>query len=78
MQSIIGRMKAENITTPDELLEGCLDSMGFLELSDETREQLSAHAQSGGNVDWSDDASAATRVGEMMALISATTEYQFA
>ena len=52
--------------------------MGFLDLSDETRSELSSHAQAGGNVDWSDEAAAATRIGEMMALISATTEYQFA
>ena len=78
MQSIIGHMKSQNVTTPEELLEGCLDGMGFLELSEETRGELSTHAQSGGNVDWNDEAAAATRIGEMMALISATTEYQFA
>ena len=78
MQNIIGRMKADNVTTPDQLLENCLDHMGFLDLSDETREQLNGHAQAGGNVDWSDEAAAGTRIAEMMALIGATTEYQFA
>ena len=78
MQSIIGHIQAENATTPDELLNACLDHMGFLELSDETRAQLSEHAHAGGNLVWSDTAAAATRIGEMMALISATTEYQFA
>ena len=78
MQSIVGHIKDEKATTPDELLDACLDHMGFLELSSETRAQLSEHAQSGGNLDWNDTAMAATRIGEMMALISATTEYQFA
>ena len=78
MQSIISRMKGEDITTPDELLEGCLDYMGFLELSGETRDQLSAHAREGGNLDWSDESAAAARIAEMMALVGATTEYQFA
>ena len=78
MQSIIARMKAEGVTTPDELLNSCLDHMGFLELSDETRQQLDAHAQDGGNLDWSDEAVAASRIAEMMALVGATTEYQFA
>ena len=78
MQSIIGRMKDEGVTTPDELLESCLDSMGFLTLSDETRDQLSTHANEGGNLDWSDEAAASARIAEMMALVGATTEYQFA
>ena len=42
------------------------------------RAQLSEHAQAGGNLDWNNEPAAATRIGEMMALISATTEYQFA
>ena len=78
MRSIIGNIQAENATTPEELLNACLDYMGFLELSAETRAQLSEHANAGGNLDWSDEEGAATRIGEMMALISATTEYQFA
>ena len=78
MRSIIGNIQAENATTPEELLNACLDYMGFLELSAETRAQLSEHANAGGNLDWSDGEGAATRIGEMMALISATTEYQFA
>ena len=78
MQNIISRMKDEGVTTPDELLESCLDSMGFLALSDETREQLNTHAQEGGNLDWSNESAAAARIAEMMALVGATTEYQFA
>ncbi len=78
MQSIIRHIKAENATTPDEMLNACLDHMGFLELSGETRDELSAHASAGGNLDWSNEEGVATRIGEMMALISATTEFQFA
>ena len=71
-------MKSQNISTPDELLNGCLESMGYLVLSEETRNELTNHANEGGNMDWSDEAAAATRIAEMMALISATTEFQFA
>ena len=78
IQSIIQKMKADGISSPDQLLNSCLDHMGYLVLSDETRVQLSEHANGGGNVDWSDEAAAATRIGEMMALIAATTEFQFA
>ncbi|MFQ6027196.1 MAG: DUF1800 family protein [Dehalococcoidia bacterium] len=78
IQSIIQHMKADGVSTPDQLLNSCLDYMGYLVLSDDTRAQLSEHANSGGNLDWSNEAAAATRIGEMMALIAATTEYQFA
>ena len=78
IQSIIGHMKSDNVNTPDELLDACLAHMGFLELSSETREQLDEHANAGGNLDWSDESATAIRIGEIMALISATTEYQFA
>ena len=78
IQSIIGHMKSDNVNTPDEVLDACLAHMGFLELSSETREQLDEHANAGGNLDWSDDSATAIRIGEIMALISATTEYQFA
>ena len=59
------------------MLNACTEYMGFIELSEETRGQLAQHVRSGGNVDWSDRLAAATRIGETMALISATTEYQF-
>ena len=51
--------------------------MGYLEISEETRQQLLDHAKSGGNMDWNDEDAAGTRVGEMLALVGATTEYQF-
>jgi uncharacterized protein (DUF1800 family) len=78
IQSIVQHMKAQGVSTPDQLLDSCLDHMGYLVLSDETRSQLSEHAQGSGNLDWSDEAGSATRIGEIMALISATTEFQFA
>ena len=78
IQNIIRHMKSDNVNTPDEVLEACLAHMGYLELSSETREQLDEHGNAGGNLDWSDESATAIRIGEMMALISATTEYQFA
>jgi hypothetical protein len=70
-------MKAAAVSTPDELLDASLESMGYLELSLETREQLIGYSKTTGNLDWSDQAATETRVGEMLALIGATTEYQF-
>jgi len=77
IQTIIGQIKADGVSTPEELLEASLESMGFLEVGAETRGQLMEHAKGGGNMDWSDEAAAGTRIGEMLALVGATTEYQF-
>ena len=77
VQSIIADMKAERVTTPEELVEASLDHMGYVQLGDETREQMMQHAVSNGNLDWNDEAAAGTRIGELLALVSATTEFQF-
>jgi uncharacterized protein (DUF1800 family) len=77
IKSIINHMKAEKVTTPERLLEASLEHMGFLALSKETRQQLLEHARGGGNLSWKDEAAAGQRIGEMLALVGATTEYQF-
>ena len=77
MQNIVQYIKAEGASTPDQLLGACLDHLGFVELSEETREQLLENIRAGGNLDWNNEENAATRIGETMALIGATTEYQF-
>ncbi len=70
-------MKESNVSTPQELLDACLEHMGFLELGEETRGYLVDHTESGGDLDWSNPEAAGTRIGETMAMIGATTEYQF-
>jgi uncharacterized protein (DUF1800 family) len=77
IKTIINHMKAEKVTTPEQLLEASLEHMGFLALSQETRQQLLEHARNGGNLSWKDEAAAGQRIGEMLALVGATTEYQF-
>ena len=52
VQSIVGHMKADGVSTPEELVNSSLDHMGFLEISGETRQQLLDHATEGGNMDW--------------------------
>ena len=76
VRNIIGYMKTDGVTTPGELVNSALEYMGYLEIGPETRQQLMDYAQSGGDIDW-DDAGADSRVGEMLALVGATTEYQF-
>jgi hypothetical protein len=77
VQTIIDQIKVDGVNTPEELLEASLEHMGFLEVGRETREQLLEQAKSGGNMNWSDEAAVGTRIGEMLALVGATTEYQF-
>ncbi|MBQ11945.1 MAG: hypothetical protein CMJ45_10380 [Planctomyces sp.] len=75
--TIIGQIKSDGISTPEELVAASLEHMGFLEVGDETMSQLLDHAKAEGNMNWGDEAAAGTRVGEMLALVGATTEYQF-
>ena len=77
IKTIISQMKSDGVKSPEQLVESSLDHMGFLEVSDETREQLLGHAKGGGDMDWSKEDAAGTRIGEMLALVGATTEYQF-
>ena len=58
-------------------MEASLEHMGFLEVGEETMSQLLDHAKGEGAMNWSDEAASGTRVGEMLALVGATTEYQF-
>ena len=77
ISAIIGHIKSDGVNSPEELVEASLEHMGFLEVGDETMSQLLDHAKAEGNMNWNDEAAAGTRVGEMQALVGATTEYQF-
>ena len=77
IQTIIDRIKGDGVNTPEELVGASLEYMGFLEVGDVTMSQLLDHAKGDGNMNWSDEAAAGTRIGEMLALVGATTEYQF-
>ena len=77
IQTIIDRIKDDGVSTPEELVEASLEHMGFLEVGEETMSQLLDHAKGEGAMNWSDEAASGTRVGEMLALVGATTEYQF-
>ena len=78
VKSIIDRMQANGVSTPEELVDAALEDMGFLKLSDDTREKLLEYLKGGGNLDWSNPEAAGARVAEALALVGATTEYQFA
>ena len=81
VQSIVGRVASgDQAMTPAALVDRCLEFMGPVEVSEQTRQELISHAEDEGPVSWACDEDYATstqRVGDMLSLIAATTEYQF-
>ena len=81
VQSIVSRVSSDDeAMTPAALVDRCLEFIGPVEVSDQTREELISHAEDEGPVSWASDEEYETssrRVGDMLSLIAATTEYQF-
>jgi hypothetical protein len=79
VRAIINRLKAQEPLSPEQLVDGCLDILGPVEVSAETRQELVESAKEWGQIRWDTDAATADqRVGQMLQLIAATREYQFA
>jgi len=81
VQAIIGRLKAQGTLAPEQLVDSCLDLLGPVEVGDDTKKELTDAAKQWGQVKWDTAANteAATKhTGEMLQLIVATREYQFA
>jgi hypothetical protein len=81
VRAIINRLKAHGTLSPDQLVDGCLDLLGPLEIRADTREELLSQAKEWGQVAWDSDANAKIadqRAAAMLQLITATREYQFA
>ena len=80
VRRIIDRLKARGSLTPEQLVDGCLDLIGPIEVGADTKQQLLAQANEWGQISWSNGGSATAdrHVGEMLQLIVATREYQFA
>ena len=81
VQSIIKRVAANDTAiTPEALVDRCLDLMGPMEVSERTLQELRDHAASEGPISCGTDeeyAGFSRQVGDMLALIAATREYQF-
>jgi hypothetical protein len=80
VRGIINRLKAKGSLTPDQLVDGCLDLLGPVEVNPDTKRQLLGQANEWGQLSWSNGGAevADKHVGEMLQLIVATREYQFA
>ncbi len=81
VRSIINRLRARGDLTPEALVDGCLELLGPLEVEPQTRQHLIHQAEEGGTLRWGmeeEDSTSAIRVTEMLQLIVASREYQFA
>ena len=79
---IVDRMSAgDSIMSPEAFVDGCLELVGPMEVSEKTRGSLIEHTKGAGELKKGaeeDRAAFAKRVAEMLQLIAATAEYQYA
>ena len=81
VQDMIHRLAAPGASlSPEAFVEGCIDMVGCLNLGADTRRELVAHAQHGGELRHGTPAERAEfsrRCGEMFQMLAATSEFQF-
>jgi uncharacterized protein (DUF1800 family) len=81
VRDMIDRLMARGARlSPEAFVDGCIDMVGCLNLTDDTRQTLTAHAQRGGELSHGTDAEKAEftrRTGEMFQMLAATGEFQF-
>jgi hypothetical protein len=81
VQDMINRLMARGERLSAEaFVDGCMDMLGCLNMSDDTRRELVTHAQRGGELRHGTDAERTAftrRCGEMFQMLAATAEFQF-
>jgi uncharacterized protein (DUF1800 family) len=81
VQDMISRLMARGVSlSPEQFVDGCIDMVGCLNITADTRRELTAHAQRGGELRHSTAAERAEftrRCGEMFQMLAATSEFQF-
>ena len=75
VRNIIDRIKLAG-SIPKDVIDACLDIMGPMDVSDQTRRELIDHSEKQGDFDWNRDGE--ERLIEVLQLLVATREYQFA
>ena len=81
VQAIIKRVRDKGNLNPVDFVDACLDLLGPIAVNDGTRDELLALAEKDGDLRWDTDEAAGAapqRIGDMLALIASTREYQFA
>ncbi|PKB81354.1 MAG: hypothetical protein BZY88_06610 [SAR202 cluster bacterium Io17-Chloro-G9] len=81
VKAIVNRLASQGATvSPASFVEGCLDLVGPLLVTEDTRNELTAHAQKAGDLTHATAAEQSEftrRTGEMLQMIAATAEFQF-
>ena len=79
VRQIVEQMKSVD-NSPESVVSECLQQLGAVQVTDETMSELVGHASLKGDLIWDEDneAESAQRVSEILQLIVATREYQFA
>ncbi len=81
VRTMVDGVKAMDPQTPAEVVQGCLDVVGPIDVSDITRAELLAQAEETGQLRWDTEENAREseqKVGLMLALIASSRDYQFA
>jgi hypothetical protein len=80
VRAIVDRLKARGSLSPEQLVDGCLDLLGPMEVASDTKQELLSQAKEWGQISWSNGNAQASdqRVAQMLQLVVATREYQFA
>ena len=81
VRDLIQRLKARGTLSPEEMVAALLDLLGSYRVSASTQEQLLEHARKDGALRWDSkgvEENSTRRTGEMLQMIVATREYQFA
>ena len=78
IHEMLGRLKESGNLSPGEFVDGCLDLMGPVQVTEDTYRELVEHAAQSGPLDWGGNGAAEIRFSEMVQLIASTRDYQFA
>jgi uncharacterized protein (DUF1800 family) len=81
VKAIVNRLKAQGTLAPEQLVDSCLDLLGPVEVGTDTKKELTDQAKQWGQIRWDTAAheqAAIKHTGELLQLIVATREYQFA
>ena len=81
IRDMVDRLEARGVRSAAEAVDGCLDLMGPLEVTNESHEELVGFISEGGDFSWStgeEVAESIRRVSELLQLIVSLREYQYA
>src|SRR6202521_577329 len=81
VQAIVDRLKAMGVLEPEQMVDTCLDLLGPVEVGADTKKVLTEQAKQWGQIRWDTPAqvqASTKQTSELLQLIVATREYQFA